>query len=535
MEAAAQDSRPAEDAARRIGVLVRAGMAPEARHALDEAAASGASPPLLAAARLLLDAGPPEAAPAESALRPLLGRKADAPAEALAPLLRALAAMLAEPEAPRPRIDAACFLLGLEEPHWAALALQPLWRGSETDGLLARVLSGVWAVLGRREEALETARVAAAGMPASAEAQVHLAGCHLALLQPAPALLAAGRAAGQEPDNIQAWRTAAAALLQLGHVDEALEAAQRAGDRQHFAEAVSVAAETPAAPRATLPATGLADWARVPDLAALTAVRPGLRGFLRDRLRIVDAVMLRETRIMFGHSRLGYIWAVFEPMMHVLFLSLVIYVSGYGGQPRVGENMAVYYMTGVLPYLFFCHLSEIAMDLGRHSRPLLQVPAIGIGDVFAARLLLRAATDITVMLICLGVYLAVGIADLPEDPLSLAAVYLGLIVFGAGTSLVNLVLSSHSTAWERIWPVVLRVQYFVSGIFYHPDLMSPDVRGLVMWNPLLHFVEWYRESFFVNYRSPYLDMAYLLQCSLGGAALGLLLLAASRGRVRVGS
>ena len=40
-----------------------------------------------------------------------------------------------------------------------------------------------------------------------------------------------------------------------------------------------------------------------------------------NKLDVIRAIILRETRVRFGRKRLGYLWALLEPMLHILALS----------------------------------------------------------------------------------------------------------------------------------------------------------------------------------------------------------------------
>jgi len=123
---------------------------------------------------------------------------------------------------------------------------------------------------------------------------------------------------------------------------------------------------------------------------------------LAARARVIDALLLRETRTMFSNSRLGYAWALVEPLSHVLLLSVVFTFLGHDAQPPIGSSMLTFYMTGVLAFLFFAHLTERAMDLAAASRSLLQVPAVGLFDVLAAKSVLSAVTDLVVAVVTFG-------------------------------------------------------------------------------------------------------------------------------------
>ena len=539
----------APEALHRIGHAVRAGDLDEARGLLGALRTTDAEDFVLLPAALWLGEAPPAPAelPAEPPPEAMLAGAAALLAE---PPLREVAERIcdvcvriaAEPAEPTWRIECASILVSiLHEPAWAELLLCPLVQGAATSGPVARTLSGILHLLRRDEEALAMAEIAAEAMPQSADCQVHHAGLLHHLRRPAEALIAAGRALGLDPEHPVAWRISAAALNDLGYRREALRASRRAAaDDEHagFAEEIAFAtatdAETVTAPSQRLAlrrATAMPDWA-VPGPAS-PAPPPPLGSALAARFRIIDAIMLREARTMFGHSRVGYAWALFEPLVHVFVLSVMMLIFAHGTLPLIGTSMPVFYMTGILPYLFFCHLSEQAFELPRNARAVLQVPAISILDIFTARILLRAATDVIVMLISISVFVVAGESELPHDPLGICAVYAVLLVMGAASALTNMVLSQLSSAWERSWSIVLRGLYFFSGIFYHPSMMPPEVRDLVLWVPLVHAIELFREAYFPRYTSPHLDLGYLLEFTACFVLLALLLVTGNYRRLRV--
>jgi capsular polysaccharide transport system permease protein len=194
--------------------------------------------------------------------------------------------------------------------------------------------------------------------------------------------------------------------------------------------------------------------------------------------------------------------------------------------------MIEFYMTGVLPFLFFGHLTERSMGLVEGSRNMLQIPRIGLFDLIAGRAILSASTDLVIAALTLGLLIALGIGHLPHRLHDVLLAYGSLFLLGMGFVLINVVVSAFTSAYEKIWPTFLRIQYFTSGVFYHPSDMPEDVRAIILLNPLVHVTEWMRQGYYAHYESPFLDEGYLLRWILGTLMLGTLLLAASAQRVR---
>ncbi|MBU8546970.1 MULTISPECIES: ABC transporter permease [Roseomonadaceae] len=467
-------------------------------------------------------------------------------------LIAALLGAAQDPAAEVPRVHFASLVLVAGRHRLAEALLLPAWQGGASSAMVARALSGTWMLLGREAQALEAARIAAEAAPQQPELLEHLAGLLLRAGQPGPALLAAGRAIGASAESHQGWRLASSGLLELGETAEAISAANRAarlsGLHRPHAEQIRTAhaAERPMAQAAERPLIQLPQvpqpepafraapqpgWARVPaDLQPPPP--PPLGRAIACRARIIDALMLRETRTMFSSSRLGYAWALFEPLSHVLLLSAVFLFLGHDSRPPIGDSMLTFYMTGVLSFLFFAHLTERAMDLPATNRSLLLVPAVGLFDVLAAKSVLSAVTDLVIAALTFALLIAFGVGHLPTDPASMIACYLVLFLLAFGIACVNMVLSSYSSAWDKLWPSFLRLQYFTCGVFYHPLDMPEDIRSLILLNPLVHVTEWMRQAYYGGYESPFLDVSYLLQWTIGSLIAGTALFAATARQMR---
>ena len=82
--------------------------------------------------------------------------------------------------------------------------------------------------------------------------------------------------------------------------------------------------------------------------------QPTVFAALQTQLRIIYALMMRETRTRLADAKLGYGWALLEPVLHILMLSLVFAVM-MRGRPPIGEKFFIFYYTGIIPYHLFVH------------------------------------------------------------------------------------------------------------------------------------------------------------------------------------
>jgi tetratricopeptide (TPR) repeat protein len=76
---------------------------------------------------------------------------------------------------------------------------------------------------------------------------------------------------------------------------------------------------------------------------------PGWLDRLRRQRRVIRALVIRETRTRFAELKLGYGWALLEPILHIALLSVMFSVLMHG-QPPIGRHFFIFYYTGLIQY-----------------------------------------------------------------------------------------------------------------------------------------------------------------------------------------
>lgn len=252
---------------------------------------------------------------------------------------------------------------------------------------------------------------------------------------------------------------------------------------------------------------------------------------LRTQIRVIHALIIRETRTRFGDSRLGYGWALIEPILHIGLLSAVFSLLMHGNPP-IGTHFFIFYFTGLIPYHVFVHTSTSMMHGVTSNAPLLQLPLVTPFDVILARGLLEFVTDIVVAVMLLAGFAAFGLPAMPSDVWGVANALIVTALLGCGVGFINAMLQTLFRSWDKLWNNATRLLYFFSGIFYVPGMMPDWARDVLSWNPLLHAIDWLRASFFSAYQPHWLDRRYLAICAILALVAGLCAERALRRRVR---
>ncbi|WP_149766945.1 ABC transporter permease [Paracoccus thiocyanatus] len=238
--------------------------------------------------------------------------------------------------------------------------------------------------------------------------------------------------------------------------------------------------------------------------------------------RTVMALMLREMATTYGRSAGGYIWAVLEPVLGVALLSVLFSMALRN--PGLGSNFPLFYATGYLPFAMFNDLANKTATSIRFSRPFLAYPSVTFIDALIARVVLNVLTHIAVIAIVFGGIFI--IFQLP-GPVAMAPVFEALLLvalLGTGVGTLNCYLMTTFPIWERVWQILTRPLFLISGIFFLYDMMPPKAQDLLWYNPLIHCTGLMRRGFYPTYEASYINQGYVIAISLILLLAGLALL-----------
>ena len=437
--------------------------------------------------------------------------------EAVALALRAATLM---PDDSGVAVDAAELLMRCGRVN-AAAELLCAAAATAADARLFRVLSAAEMLRGRPEAALAAVDRALAIAPDDAEYHVHRGQLLWRIGDTSGAARSLDRAAQLDPANGEIKRAQLSFYLAAGLVSEATaiggDLLRRFPDDQPAAAAMLhlLAHRLETIDGEYLVLHDGSERAQRP-------MRPPLGWFdrWRSQRRVIGALIIRETRTRFADLKLGYGWALVEPILHIALLSVMFSVLMHG-QPPIGKHFFIFYYTGLIPYHMFVHTSSGMSHAITGNRPVLQLPPVTTFDVVAARGLLEIMTDVVVAVILLAGFGAIGLAALPDDFWGPAMALLAMAAFGVGLGYVNAVVTVFWRSWDKAYNQLTRILYFVSGIFYVPAMMPDWARDALAWNPLLQAIDWFRAGFFAGYQPHWLDRSYLVVLAIVALLIGL--------------
>ncbi|MEE9322798.1 MAG: ABC transporter permease [Granulosicoccus sp.] len=256
-------------------------------------------------------------------------------------------------------------------------------------------------------------------------------------------------------------------------------------------------------------------------------------GALKTQSRVINALLLREAMTRYGQHKIGFLWALIEPIIMVLlFLAvLVLMRSGSpGGMPHVQFMIA-----GIVPFMMFRNLISQMQGALSGSRSMLGFPQVTTFDVIIARGVLEVAVMMSVYVLMLSVAHLLGYSIRVERPLEVLAVCGLFSMTGIGLGFFFASVSPIIPSVRQISSVFMgRPLLLGSGLFYVADVLPTAIRDMLLYNPILHLMELLRSAFFIEFESTYASWGYAVSWAVGSLALGLTTHQALKRRAIVG-
>ncbi|KGT92068.1 ABC transporter permease [Enterobacter cancerogenus] len=230
---------------------------------------------------------------------------------------------------------------------------------------------------------------------------------------------------------------------------------------------------------------------------------------LRD---VTFGLLIRELKTRFGSYRLGYAWALLDPLLIISVFSLIF---GMRGQSGFGGAPAPLFMTAsYLPFLFFRNVVSKLQSAVDANMGLFCYRQVTPFATFVARFILEAIIGLVVGCVLVLGLLWFGFDAIPNDPLQVILIYLLLMTFSFSLGIIFCIASNLFKGANKFLNLMMMPLMFISCVMYPLASVPTQFKHWFMWNPLVHAVELMRSGWLAGYISPDVSWAYLASLTL---------------------
>lgn len=225
------------------------------------------------------------------------------------------------------------------------------------------------------------------------------------------------------------------------------------------------------------------------------------------RGRVILSLWLRAIGFEASQDRIGYIWLVVDPLIHVLIICIVPLLLH--ANQVADMNTFPFAVIGACFWLTFRSAATGALAGGGILKPQLEHTAVRRFDIIVARGLSAIIVYFFVGISLLFVNAYFGLCSFPMNlPLFLLCFIVNWI-FGISYGIIMHSLVLRYPGMRRINGFLIRFIAFSSGLFYVTEQLPDDLAKLFLLNPLLHSVQLARSYWFYEYNTRDGDPIYL--------------------------
>lgn len=261
---------------------------------------------------------------------------------------------------------------------------------------------------------------------------------------------------------------------------------------------------------------------RLPGSQSPTLRRQPAAGAGFPMARTIGALVMRELSSTYGKSMGGYLWVILEPVAGIVLLTLIFSIALR--TPPIGTNFAIFYATGLVPFMFYRTLSAAVASSISFSKPLLSYPAITVTDAIISRALVNSLTGLLIGYILFSIILGIGETRTNPQIGQIGLAYAMAFVLSLGVGSVNAFLFAAFPEWQSLWNIANRPLMILSCVLFMYDDVPHPYDDYLWWNPLIHVVGQMRKGFYLTYPGDYISPLYVFFVGLILWAIGTALL-----------
>jgi capsular polysaccharide transport system permease protein len=238
-------------------------------------------------------------------------------------------------------------------------------------------------------------------------------------------------------------------------------------------------------------------------------------------INVMHAVVLRDIRSRFFNHGLGFLIQPLMPVAHLLLLLSIYAVTGR--QAVYGDDIFLFFATGLVPSLTFMYISRFMALSIVINKGMLAFPAVHLLDVVLARSVLEFAGMIVSIFVMFVLLISLGSNPYPVNP-SEALIAMGFtMLLSIGVGIIASVISAIFPFFAMIYALSMVCVYLSAGGPIYLHTFPEQIIYIASFNPVFHSVEWMRGAYYLGYPSQSLDKSYLIAWAVLSLAIGLLM------------
>ena len=243
-----------------------------------------------------------------------------------------------------------------------------------------------------------------------------------------------------------------------------------------------------------------------------------MKELIRDTYRyrqLIWALALKELKIRYKRSVLGFLWALLNPALMMLVMTLVFATIL---QFSI-EHYAIFLLSVLLPWTFFAQSTSYAVESIVGNGDLIKkirVPKL----IFPVAAVVSNIINLLLSLVPLAILVEAMRHPFYWTWLYLPVPMLALVLFTLGMTFFFATANVYYRDFAHIVQVLLSAWFYVTPIIYSLDLIPENRRWLFKLNPMLYVINGFRLAVYYGMLPRWQSIAASFACALAALIIG---------------
>ncbi len=243
------------------------------------------------------------------------------------------------------------------------------------------------------------------------------------------------------------------------------------------------------------------------------------RSSLKIFLDVQNALILREFGMRFSSGQMGLFWTFFEPFVQIIIFVLIKVLLF--GRSSDNFDFAVFLSLNFIAFNMFKNIVMKSLSAFKSNKALFVYKQVKPIDTIIA----RTVIEVFITAIIIVVFLTIGFYfgfDMEIKDLTMVSLgFLFLLFFSFSFSVFLAVLNVFVESIGKIIRFMMTGLMFGSAIFYTMEMLPTPLQEVLLYNPLIHFMEMIHGFYFFSLDDKFVSYSYMLLWSFSLLFAGL--------------
>ena len=243
------------------------------------------------------------------------------------------------------------------------------------------------------------------------------------------------------------------------------------------------------------------------------------RSSLKIFLDVQNALILRELNMRFSSGQMGLFWTFFEPFFQIIIFVLIKVLIF--GRSSNDFDFAVFLALNFIAFNMFKNIAMKSSSAFKANKALFVYKQVKPIDTIISRTIIEVFITSIIIVIFLSIGFYFGFDIKIKDLTMVSLAFLFLLFFSFSFAIFLAVLNVFVESIGKIIGFMMTGLMFASAIFYTIDMLPTSLQEVLLYNPLIHFMEMIHGFYFFALDDRFVSYSYMLLWSFSLLYVGL--------------